>query len=185
MKSWLAGLAVVGTAGLVLLGWQLRQMSREESVADGRAQWERSAARWRARAVDALEQKVTPSTAAVMGELLADAQRLRQDQPARANSSEFRSEMVRVEAFSEKVKSIDWEEVSKWEREMQSVAENLRRAMADPRNWDEERLAAIRAAEVRMQELRTVRPWCADDEPEEDLRRAIGVARTNLSPGRR
>jgi len=65
------------------------------------------------------------------------------------------------------------------------VAENLRRAMADPKNWDEERAAAVRTADARMQELRTVRPWCADDEPEEDVRRAISLARTNLAPGRR
>jgi hypothetical protein len=185
VKNWIATFAAVLAAGLVLLGWQAWRPSREGAETDGRAQWERNAARWRERAGDALEQKVSPSTATVLRDLLGDAQRLRQEKPARANDSEFRSAVVRVEAFADRVKGVDWEEVFKWERDVQAVAENLRRAMADQRNWEEERAAAIRAAETRMQELRAVRPWCADDEPEEDVRRAFSLARTTSPAGRR
>jgi hypothetical protein len=184
VKRRLAILSAVCLTGLVLLGWQVARMSRAAAEKDGRAQWGREAARWRTRAEDALAQKVSPATAGVLSELLADAQRLRGEKPARANESEFRFAAARVEAFAEKVNAIDWGEVIKWEREVQAAGETMGRALVEAKSPEEER-AAVRAAETRLQELRAGRPWGADDEPAEEVRRMIGAARANLSPGQR
>lgn len=184
MKRRLALLSAVFIAGLALLGLQVSRMSRAAAEKDGRAQWEREAQRWRARADNALQEKVSPATAGLLAELLADAQRLRSEKPRRANESEFRFAATRVEAFAEKVNAIDWGEVIKWERDVQAVGETMGRALAEARSPEEER-SAVRAAETRLQELRSTRPWCADDGPEEEVRRAIGLARANLSPARR
>lgn len=185
MKTWVAVLAGLLVAGLAGLGLQRCAAPGEAEAGGERAQWERGAARWRMRAEEALEQKVTPATFSLLAELLAEAQRIGGDQPPRANASEFRFALSRVEAFAARVRVIDWEEVQKWERDMQAVSDTLRQAMADARNWEEERPAALRAAENRLQELRGTRPWCADEEPEEEVRRAISQARAAGSGGRR
>ncbi|MBI5690556.1 MAG: hypothetical protein HZC55_10715 [Verrucomicrobia bacterium] len=173
-------------AVLLLLGGLLAgRMTERENADGGRARWQKEAERWRRRANETLEQRVTPATGAVLAELSADAQRLLREMPPRGNPSELRFTLSRVDALAEKVRHVNWEDVIAWERDIQAVTDALRRAMGDAKNWDEERTIAVRTAEMRFGELRSGRPWCADPEPEEELQRTIALAKSMVpSKGR-
>lgn len=169
MKAWLSVFSAVLAAGVIVLGVQEWRARQAVQAAERHARWVADAKAFTAEVEELASARPMKGIGSYFPALRATGNQLIMANGKGEEARTVRDALGLLANTEERYAAISWPMVEHWEREVEAVGATLRAAMKDERNWDDEKLAAIKAAHARTKALFDNPP------PGADMRRIDGA----------